>query len=148
MHRVAGSTAVAPVAEEQPAPHVERAAMIEQLAGSQHQRLAVHEQTNPQPVGPGNERRHRRLDVRRIEEAGDVSSRPGGPAQRVRPGYPHRTATDGASGADTEETVTDGEARFDSAFAYRTVAVLMQQPLRMGRTGHCLLQRQRLLVEC
>src|SRR5512135_2629604 len=107
MHRVAGSTAVAPIAEQQSPAHVERAAMIEQLAGSQHQRFAVHEQTNPQPVGPGDERRHRRLDVRSIEEAGDVRSRPGGPAQRVRPGYPHRAATDGASGADTEETITD-----------------------------------------
>ncbi len=56
-----------PFDEEDAPPKVERAAMHEQLARVEEERLALQRQPVPEPIGRWYERRDGRIDVRNIE---------------------------------------------------------------------------------
>ena len=81
-------------------PHVERHAVRPHLAGVPHQRFAIHQQTELQPICGWHEPRRRVLGVGRIEQAGHV-----GPGRHDPAGAAGRRT----SAPDAEEAVADGE---------------------------------------
>ncbi len=123
---------VPPPRHEHAAFQVEAAGVGEHLAPLDAQGLAIAQQSQPQPIGHGHERRNGRRRGSRLEQPGDIRTRP-----RCARGQLHGSAH-------PEEAVADGEARFELVLHRRLIVLVIEPPARVAGAvpdggGHRLL---------
>jgi hypothetical protein len=135
--------AMRPRRQQQAAAHVELAGAEEHFALARQQRLSVQQNAHAGPIGDRQQRRHWRLGVGHVEQAGDVAARPRCPSAISEPSNPGRAPADRASSAHAQESVAEREAGFDGALGQDVVTLMAQEPARVSRRFQRLMHRGR-----